>query len=193
MNPAAIDSQGVNPQAVNPQEIDPQSLDLRDIHLPDPISWWPIAPGWWIVLASFVLLLVSIYVIRKIYLSRQLKRDISTEIEHIKRQFEQTKNKSQLAKSLSVLLRRASISFYPAKYIAGLTGEKWLALLDQSNVKPLNDLKFQSDVGKVLISAPYQSEDSLTDYDTSALIRLCESWLLSSHSKPLPLKEVADS
>ena len=31
--------------------------DLRDIHLPQPISWWPPAPGWWILLG---LLLVSI-------------------------------------------------------------------------------------------------------------------------------------
>ncbi|MDT8282685.1 MAG: DUF4381 domain-containing protein [Gammaproteobacteria bacterium] len=193
MNSAAIASQGVNPPAMNPQGIDPQTLNLRDIHLPDPISWWPPAPGWWLLLSGFVLLLVSIYMLRKIYRSRQLKRDIKTQIEHIKRQFAQTNNKSQLAKSLSILLRRASISFYPARTIAGLTGEKWLALLDQSNVRPLNDLKFQSDIGKVLISAPYQSEASLADYDSVALIRLCESWLLSSHSKPLPLKEVAGS
>ena len=169
----------------NPQAVDPQALNLRDIHLPDPVSWWPISAGWWLILVGVLLLIITIFVIRKIYKSRQLKRDISSEIELIKKQFAQDQNKSQLAKSLSILLRRASISFYPAKSIAGSTGEDWLTLLDQSSAKPLNNLQFQSDIGKVLISAPYQSEDSLADYDSTALIHLCESWLLSSHNRPL--------
>ena len=178
----------VNSQTLDPQSLDPQSLNLRDIHLPNPISWWPISAGWWLVLGALVLLLIVVFIVQKIYKSRQLNRDINSEIEHIKKQFLQNQNKSQLAKSLSIILRRASISFYPAKDVAGLTGESWLTLLDQSHAKPLNKLCFQSDIGKVLISAPYQSADSLADYDSAALIRLCESWLLSKHSQTLPQK-----
>ena len=29
----------------------PDQLPLRDLHLPEPINWWPLAPGWWLVIA----------------------------------------------------------------------------------------------------------------------------------------------
>jgi len=168
----------------------PEALNLRDIHLPEPISWWPVAPGWWLLLAALCLIIIVFFISRKIYISRQLNRDIKAELGQIKQQFEKTQNKSELARSLSILLRRASISFYPATDIAGLTGESWLSFLDESNASSSLNSKFLSDTGKVLLSAPYLPESSLAgdngqDYDAKKLIQLCESWLLSPHKKTL--------
>ena len=167
------------------QSLTPQNLDLRDIHLPDPISWWPIAPGWWLVIVSLLLIIAVIFILRKIYLGKQLKRDVTSELENIKQQFHKTQNKSQLAKSLSILLRRASITYYPENNIAGLTGNNWLNYLDITNSNASSDRVFQSDTGEVLLSAPYLPDNSIQDYDAQALIQLCESWLRSSHKKAL--------
>lgn len=164
------------------------TLNLRDIHLPDPVSWWPIAPGWWLLIITVLITAAIIFLSRKIYRSKQLKRDIHAELDVIKQQFQKTENRSQLAKSLSILLRRASISFYPAKDIAGLTGESWLAYLDNTNANPIKDKKLQSETGRALLTAPYLPENATLDFDTQGLIDLCESWLLSSHNKTLKQK-----
>jgi hypothetical protein len=165
-----------------------QTLNLRDIHLPEAISWWPLAPGWWLLVAGFILMLAVIFISRKIYLKKQLKRDIKSELENIKLQFQQSKNKSQLAKSLSVLLRRASMSYYPKMNIAGLTGDKWLSYLDQTCLNRSSSSRsaskqFQSETGKVLLTAPYLPENARLEYDAQALIHLCESWLLAKHKE----------
>jgi hypothetical protein len=161
------------------------ALDLRDIHLPEPVSWWPVAPGWWLLIAVTLLLLVLIVIARKIYLGRQLKRDIAGELEAIKQRYQQSNDKSQLAKALSVLLRRASITYYPETDIAGLTGERWLAYLDETGRHAAKAAGFRSETGKVLLSAPYLPEDTRLDYDAQALLSLCESWLLAPHHKTL--------
>lgn len=171
-----------------------QPLDLRDIHLPEVISWWPIAPGWWLVFASIILIIAVIFIARKIYLKKQLSRDIHRELDDIKQQYKQTKNKSQLAKSLSVLMRRANISHYPETDSAGLIGSEWLAYLDSTMTGSSTEKKFQSDIGKVLLSAPYLPDNASLDFDATALIQLCESWLGSTHKKTpsvLPTRRVS--
>lgn len=173
----------LSPQTANPDLLNPGTLELRDIHLPDPISWWPLAPGWWITLAIALLIIATVYFARKIYLGKQLRRDISAELEHIKQQYQQTENKPQLARDLSVLLRRANISYYPESHIAGLTGKHWLQHLDKSNDKAPADHLFQSETGEVLLSAPYLPDEADLDFDASILISLCETWLMSAHNK----------
>lgn len=190
MNSHAPGPESFDPQTLNPRALSPEQLNLRDIHLPEAVSWWPPAPGWWILLASTVLIIAAVIILRKIYHSKQLSRDISAELDNIKQRFQKTQNKSQLARSLSILLRRASISYYPEADIAGLTGDDWLAYLDDSNAKSSAGNRFQSDTGRVLLTAPYlpdtdQQGHTRLDFDAEKLIRLCESWLRSRHNKPL--------
>jgi len=35
---------------------------LRDIHLPEAVSWWPLAPGWWLLMVLTCLLLVGLLI-----------------------------------------------------------------------------------------------------------------------------------
>lgn len=163
-----------------------ETLPLKDIHLPEPVSWWPPAPGWWLLLAGMMLLTVILFLLRRWYKSRRLQRDIHAELKKIRQQYETTGNKLKLARDLSILLRRAAISWYPHgseqdRDIAGLTGEDWLAFLDRTGAA--SDKKFQSDLGRVLLKAPYLPENRHPDFDADALLTLAGSWLLSDHAK----------
>lgn len=183
MNTSALNNPAMNTPVPNAPASSGALLELRDIHLPDPVSWWPPAPGWWILIACIVVLLITIFIAKKIYSGRQLKRDITAELDSIKQQFQKTQDKSQLAKSLSVLLRRASITFYPASNIAGLTGSDWLQHLDATSTSSSGDKKFQSDIGQTLLNAPYLPDNATLEYDAPTLIELCETWLKSPHKK----------
>ena len=30
--------------------MDPSEIPIRDLHLPEAIGWWPLAPGWWVLI-----------------------------------------------------------------------------------------------------------------------------------------------
>jgi Domain of unknown function (DUF4381) len=181
--PDVLNSGAPELSGTQPGNMPLNDIQLRDIHLPEPVSWWPPAPGWWLALATIILIIAAVVIARKIYRSKQLSRDIGSELEHIKQQYQQSNNKPQLARDLSILLRRANISFYPQSNIAGLTGEQWLQHLDSTNSKPRTEQAFHSETGKVLLSAPYMPDDAEPDFDANQLISLCESWLTSTHNK----------
>ena len=150
-----------------------EALPLRDIHLPEAVSWWPPAPGWWIVLAALVLLGVSIYLYTRFRKRGQLKRDALNELALIRDRFHQNHNVLLLVKALSTLIRRASISFYPRRDTASLTGTAWLQHLDDTSETDA----FEKGSGRVLATAPYLPHNGRIDFDGDELIALCEQWI----------------
>ncbi|MEM7027138.1 MAG: DUF4381 domain-containing protein [Pseudomonadota bacterium] len=151
---------------------DPASLPLRDIHLPDTVNWWPLAPGWWILLVLLTILFGFIY--WWLYKRQKPTRaviDIANEdFKQIKVAFTQHNNKSILAKDISEFIRRVCLSLFTRTDTASLTGDDWLAFLDQQ----MEQAEFSQGFGRILNEAPYQSAP---DYDDKKLINLIESWL----------------
>ena len=163
------------------------ALELRDIHLPEPVSWWPIAPGWWALLALLVVAIIMFALLRKAHRNRRLNRlvrdEIRQELEAIRQHYHQSSNAVMLARELSQLLRRAGISYYPASDIAGLTGDDWLTFLAQTHSKDNPKLSFSSDNARTLLTAPYLDDSAHIELDAEQLIALCESWLLQKHAQ----------
>ena len=159
-------------------------LSLRDIHLPDPVSWWPLAPGWWIIAGGVLLFVIIFFAGRQYYRSKALHRDANAELEKIKHQFALNHNEIELVQALSILLRRSCISFYPRHETASLTGDVWLKYLDSTSPTVSSDTTtFYKGVGEILASAPYMSESTILKIDCDALIILCETWIIAQPAK----------
>jgi len=155
---------------------DSPTLNLRDIHLPDGISWWPLAPGWWIVLSIILLILtLGIFLYRRKQ-RRRMHRAALQELTNIKTAYAQHADDQQLVKALSVWLRRVCLSFYPRVDVAGLTGKQWLEFLDSGLNKDKQTMRFSEGAGQVLISAPYQQ---VAEVNADELLSICHNWLTS--------------
>ncbi len=146
----------------------PSQLPLKDIHLPDPIGWWPIASGWWILICIIVLIIViGVWWWRRFKLFAA-RRCALREFKELKANQDFTSRERM--EILSVLIRRACLSTFPREQTAGLSGRNWLNFLDRS----LNDGRFSGDEGKILLEAPYRKDAS---GDFNAVFELCEDWI----------------
>ena len=108
------------------QEIDPLTIPLRDIHLPEQISWWPLAPGWWILLAIPVIGLLGYLVFR--YLRRdKMKRRLSNRLDVIEQNFLTHNDPHRLARELSMFTRQLALLTGTREItFAATTGSAWV-------------------------------------------------------------------
>ena len=143
---------------------------LRDIHPPAPISWWPLAPGWYVVLAlGFILLAVLVWCVWRRWRKQRMKQRILQQVAVAGRQ-------GDIAK-LSILIRRVSLLQFQRQQVAGLFGQHWIDFLDQHN-DPKAMLKFDSEQGRLLIEAPYREKTmELGDQQINALVQLAQVWV----------------
>jgi len=135
--------------------------NLKDIHLPDAVSAWPPAPGWWILAFLIVALLSwSIWIFWKKYQQKHLLRVSIATLEQLEKDFEKHQNPQQLIRQYSSLLRRVSIALFSRSEVASLTGQSWLEFLDNRAHTTL----FNSEAGNLLVNAPYQKPEKSIEH-----------------------------
>ncbi len=148
--------------------MNPAQLPLRDLHLPDPVGWWPLAPGWWMLLALAALGVA--YLLRKYAALRAkgaARRHALRELQRQVAEYAQHGNAVKLAAGMSELVRRTMLAYAPRDDVAGLTGEAWLEWLDRD----LDRAHFRDGDGRPLIEWPYRDPETRIDRsDVAALV-----------------------
>ena len=158
-------------------------LPLRDIHLPGDNLWWPPAPGWWILLIMTILISVALPRFLRWLRRKPIKSVSLREFQRIRQScLNEQMDKHQVINAVSVLLRRTVISYGARETDASLSGDQWVARLNQISGSPC----FSAEQYDLLISGQYQPKLVV---DIDGLLSSCESWI---HSLPKRKRDAAN-
>jgi hypothetical protein len=168
-----------------------QELLLRDIHLPDPVSWWPPAPGWWLIAVAITALTALILWWR--HRSERLKNSPATiarrELAKLRDNWNEHRDNRQLLREVSIWLRRTGMSLSTRREAASLTGHRWQQYLDNlageaifsnADARLINEVSYQPtpETGNAAMTAREAPHaDGTNDIDGNQLLQKCERWL----------------
>ncbi len=141
---------------------------IRGIRLPDGVSAWPPAPGWWLLAGAILFVVVAGVVL---YRRRALRRAALRELDILRREYQSVGNAAALAAGLSKLLRRVAMTRSRRTAVAGLRGEAWLGYLDRTG----GTRDFSTGPGRVLRTLPYSGNGEV---EAPALLSLTRRWIL---------------
>ncbi|CAM3636176.1 DUF4381 domain-containing protein [Parendozoicomonas haliclonae] len=146
--------------------------------LPEPISWFPPAPGWWI-LALLIITLITAVVIWLVQRHRRnaYRREALKQLDQIAQSFQFDGDARQLAKNCNLLLKATALQVWPREQVANLVDKDWLDFLARSS--GLND--FQSETGQQLGANLYAKPQTEQAGSGEQLITLTRQWI-SKHS-----------
>jgi len=152
---------------------------LRDIQLPEPVTWWPVAPGWW---GIALLLLLSIF-----YFAFSRRRKNSNNLDHQLKQvytdFQNNGDTQQYYSRITRLLREAALDYTnqgsSGRHSAvALHGVRWVDWLQQRS-----GIQLSLSVRTLLSDTCYQKFPEPPDHRLHHEITRCIAGLSKPYNK----------
>lgn len=128
---------------------------LHDIEGIDPVTHWPLAVGWWIVIAFGIVLFCAscVFVGYLLAFKRSWKNDTLKKLAALEAALSDHTARETII-LLSEYVRRIALKRYSRKECAGLTGEPWLQWLKNNDPKEFD----WENKGTILVDIPYAPE-----------------------------------
>ena len=143
---------------------------LHDIHLPEAIGWWPLAPGWYVLTLLLIILLVTvIFLMSRYYLNGRARRQALRLLMTYQQSYPKQANSQLSAARVSELLKRVALVYFPRAKVASLQGEAWIVFLNDTS----KGLDFNN-VRQELLEAPYQP---VMEHDLQLLFNQARAWI----------------
>jgi hypothetical protein len=141
---------------------------------PPPLGWWPLAPGWWALVALLLLGLALAVWLRQRARQPSIKRwqrAALRELAQLQRAARQTgSDDAQLAREIQQLLRRYAVARHGRETVASLSGDAWLAFVVRHGGRD-----WAGDSGQALLRCAYGGPAATRDRAVSSVDR--ERWL----------------
>lgn len=141
----------------------PQLLELmHGLVMPEQVAWLPQTPGWWIVMAWLLAILLLLgWQLVKHRRRNRYRREALAELKAISAA-------SDSAQQIAGLIKRTALVAYPRIEVAALYGKEWARFLCESAG---ND-RHISAAAEMLASAAYRP-----DIDATELRQVAQRWI----------------
>jgi len=113
---------------VNPQ--DPLA-NLHPLRQPELIGWWPLAPGWWLLLSIALLGAAAlVYFLVRRYRANAYRRRALQQLQRLQQEYLVDHDASDYLAKTNALLKSVALVSYPQREVAARSGDEWLIFLN---------------------------------------------------------------
>ncbi len=153
---------------------------LKEIHEPGAIGVWPLAPGWWLLIAItiFVIILTALLWHRHIKLNGW-KKEAAKAITALQKQTNSQAHHQSLF-AINQLIKRIAIHQSNDRSINALTGESWHTFMNSFLNGPDTPNMFSSQQLELLSEDLYRQEintDQSMSTDITVLLKTLNRWI----------------
>jgi len=166
---------------------------LRDIRGLDAVSWWPLAPGWWIVLAAVIALAVVAVLWRRFApvmtfgRPRDWRVDARRLLRDLRRRLPALDARDAITE-FSELMRRIAMARTARDECAGLAGAQWLQWLTERDPQGFD----WNEYGRLLTEVPYAPPGTQVDADDlRRLLDAAGRWVDPPRAAATEIREAA--
>ena len=141
---------------------------LNPLRAPDAVSWWPLAPGWWI-LASLILIALCVigWLLYRRYQRGAYRRSAIAGLTVAETKWARDGNDLHYLQQVNRILKIVAARSYGTDAVASLSGEPWLQFLRQRCAA--------ANLPDTLASGPYRA--ALEDEQLTALSGAARHWV----------------
>ena len=123
-----------------PEMVQALTEQLRDVHLPEAISWWPLAWGWWVLLVLIICAAsTTIWLIKRSINKNRYRGLATTELKSAFRQWNQDNNNMAYLQNANAILKRAVLHTTQQASLTTNSGQAWVELLNNWSAQTLSE------------------------------------------------------